>query len=109
MDVSGLRAPPGRDSEFEQLERACRDGRDVVLSGPPGIGKSTLLGAFMEHCAQERVELHIRGSSAGVPLGAFTGRARLDGALRRDAGLEEVVSTVLRHGVEVIGVDDLDV
>lgn len=108
LDVSTVRAPPGRETEFALLAAAFLAGSDALISGPQGIGKSTLLGAFLEQCAQQVVEFHVRGSAADVPFGIFAGLPRSDGALPHATGLDDVVGAMLGQGVEVIGVDDID-
>jgi len=39
----------GRVEELDQITSSISDGKSVVLSGLPGIGKSTLAGAVIEH------------------------------------------------------------
>lgn len=42
-------AMSGRIEEFDHITSSIADGKSIVLSGLPGIGKSTLAGAATEH------------------------------------------------------------
>jgi class 3 adenylate cyclase/predicted ATPase len=58
LHASGLTALVGREEEFELLLRRWSraksgEGQVVLLSGEPGIGKSRLTAALLEHLASE--------------------------------------------------------
>jgi MoxR-like ATPase len=58
LHASGLTALVGREEEFELLLRRWSrtksgEGRIVLLSGEPGIGKSRLTATLLEHLATE--------------------------------------------------------
>ena len=58
LHASGLTAPVGREEEFELLLRRWSraksgEGQVVLFSGEPGIGKSRLTAALLEHLATE--------------------------------------------------------
>ena len=91
------RRPLGRDGELATLREAvgtALEGRGtvVVIEGPPGIGKTTLLGAAAQDAAaREAAVLVARGDPLAVdqPLDALRellGRAAADPAVVRAAG-----------------------
>src|SRR6202046_5761932 len=75
----------GRSREFAQLTAAVAATRGAVITGPSGVGKTTLALSGVEW-AQQRGMAHRRASATraaqGLPFGAF---ASLLPADRRDA------------------------
>jgi len=68
-------APVGRAHEIELLGAALASGAHVVLEGPPGTGKSTLLRAVA--AAQDVAFLFVEGNAELTParlVGHFEGR-----------------------------------
>ena len=66
----------GRSREWSRAQRAWRDGRaGVVFSGPPGVGKSALAGAWADDLARRTgaLRLAIAGSPGEppIPFGPF--------------------------------------
>ncbi len=66
-DVATIRPQiVGRELEWRALERACHDaergrGSALFVSGEPGIGKTTLLEAFVNHVARRKDVLALHG------------------------------------------------
>lgn len=60
----------GRVEELELVRRAITSGRSCMLIGPPGIGKSTLLGAVVESLPGSRWTPVLHGLEilSGTPL-----------------------------------------
>ncbi|MDA9982330.1 AAA family ATPase [Gammaproteobacteria bacterium] len=93
----------GRESELHQLNdylRLTSDGQRqfVLISGEPGIGKTTLLGSFLDHVAKQSsarvaeaqcVVHYGKGEAYGPLLEALT-------RLCRGPGGAEIIS-ILRH------------
>lgn len=97
--------PVGRDSELRQLDDyfrlACEGQRQfALLSGEPGIGKTTLLGGFLDHVTKQSSARVVQGhcvihygksEAYGPLLDALTqlcrapGGAEIVGILRRYA------------------------
>jgi DNA-binding winged helix-turn-helix (wHTH) protein/tetratricopeptide (TPR) repeat protein len=97
-------APVGRDSLLaqldERLERACGGERQLVfLSGEAGIGKTTVLEAFLARAASDRDVLIARGAclehygAAEAYLPVLEGFGRL----LREPGAERVIRVLETH------------
>lgn len=94
----------GRDREWQALTVAWASGRTIALTGEAGMGKSRLLGDFMQ----------TRGDAAIVAVSARPGDERMPNALltrllrallaRRDAALSPGVQQELVHLLPELGV-----
>jgi predicted ATPase len=94
----------GRGGELERLEQAFDQARRgmravVFASGPPGIGKTTLVDTFLER-VRSAVDTHIARGQSVEQYGA--GEAYLPvleawARLARDAGGGELVDQLRRH------------
>src|SRR5215471_14083966 len=92
-DIVGLRR------EAEVLWAALETGRHVVLEGPPGTGKSTLLRAVAEAAGIGMV--FVEGNAELTParlLGHHDPALVLEGGYRPEAFLEGPLLRALREG-----------
>ena len=89
----------GRRGEVEQVVAALAAGRHLLLEGPPGTGKSTLL----RHVATElgREFCFVEGNAELTParlVGTFDPAAVLDAGYSADVFLDGPLTTALRDG-----------
>lgn len=98
----------GRDGEVAALSAALRDNRVVVVSGPPGIGKSALVGALDRPDVVRCALVDARDADDAMRVIA---RA-LDVAIAPSATEEEVVARIGRamahRGKAAVVLDDVD-
>lgn len=89
----------GLHTEAEVLAVALDCGRHIMLEGPPGTGKSTLLRhlAGAAHCEVEFVEGNAE-LTPGRLIGQYDPALVLNGGYREDAFLEGPLVTALRTG-----------
>ncbi|GEM82921.1 ATP-binding protein [Meiothermus hypogaeus] len=68
IPLSMLRPPRllGREAEWIQMEQAWAQGQAIVLSGPPGVGKSRLIQDFLSSQGQAYV-FEGRPGDVGIP------------------------------------------
>jgi hypothetical protein len=75
--VSGQVSIIGRSAEIERILGLLADGRGVVLDGPAGIGKTSLLGEVVRQLGEGRkfsiVPVVATSASQPIPLGALAG------------------------------------
>jgi DNA-binding NarL/FixJ family response regulator len=64
-------APVGREREWAQLEAAWNAGVFMYITGPAGVGKTTLMRAFAASRGGEFVEFSGLPSDTAVPYGSF--------------------------------------
>jgi MoxR-like ATPase len=91
--------PVGRAREQEQIRAALAGRRHLVLEGPPGTGKSTLL----RHVAQAtgRAVVFVEGNAELTParlIGTFDPAAVLDRGYQSESWLDGPLATALRDG-----------
>lgn len=89
----------GRRNEVEQVVAALGAGRHLLLEGPPGTGKSTLL----RHVANEleRDFCFVEGNAELTParlVGTFDPAAVLDAGYSAEVFLDGPLTTALRDG-----------
>src|SRR5690606_26249735 len=101
-----LRYPPtmfiGRDAESRRLAAALADREPVVVVGPPGIGKSTLVQQVARRSGEMMVARGIATLDA-VPFVLFRTRLDVDDALFPDVVADRLVAL----GPSVVVLDDL--
>ena len=85
----------GRDDLIEQVAREARKGRHLLLTGRPGIGKSTVLEAVIDRLIVRRdlVVLHVnehqaKGQFLEIARGLLESGLLKPSALELDAGLD---------------------
>lgn len=85
----------GRDAELQELQRRIADHRRVVVTGPPGIGKTALVEAHLATRGETWAHSDLRETPESLsPLRRL---ARDIGAeVRPDAETEEILETVDR-------------
>ena len=89
----------GRRREIEQLVAALSAGRHLLLEGPPGTGKSTLLRAVAE--ASGRGFEFVEGNAELTPgrmIGTFDPAAVLESGYSADVFLDGPLTAALREG-----------
>lgn len=89
----------GRSSEIEQVVAALATGRHLVLEGPPGTGKSTVLRAVAD--ATTRPFVFVEGNAELTParlIGSFDPAAVLDHGYVEDAFDDGPLLVALRSG-----------
>lgn len=79
----------GRDALIDKVTREARKGRHLLLTGPPGIGKSAVLDAVLDRCIT-RSDLTVIHVSEHQAKGQFLEIARglLESGLLRPSALE---------------------
>ena len=87
----------GRDDLIEQVAREARKGRHLLLTGRPGIGKSTVLDAVIDRLIVRRdlVILHVnehqaKGQFLEIARGLLESGLLKPSALELDAGLDDL-------------------
>ena len=85
----------GRDDLIEQVAREARKGRHLLLTGRPGIGKSTVLEAVLDRLIVRRdlIVLHVnehqaKGQFLEITRGLLESGLLKPSALELDAGLD---------------------
>ncbi len=89
----------GRRREIEQVVAALAAGRHLLLEGPPGTGKSTLLRAVAQASGRE-FEL-VEGTAELTPsrlVGAFDPSAVLESGYQPELFVDGPLTTALRTG-----------
>jgi len=89
----------GRRREIEQVVAALAGRRHLLLEGPPGTGKSTLLRAVAEELG--RGFAFVEGNAELTParlIGAFDPAAVLDRGYDAESFLDGPLATALRSG-----------
>ena len=89
----------GRERDIEQVVAALRAGRHLVIEGPPGTGKSTLLRAIARRLGTgfEFVEGNAELTPARL-VGTFDPAAVLDSGYSPDVFLDGPLTAALRAG-----------
>ncbi len=93
------RSVVGRRSEIDQVVAALAAGRHLILDGPPGTGKSTLLRAVAE--AAHRGFSFVEGNAELTParlVGTFDPAAVLEAGYSADIFLDGPLTDALRNG-----------
>ena len=92
-----ITGPIGRDDLIEQVAREARKGRHLLLTGRPGIGKSTVLDAVIDRLIVRRdlVILHVnehqaKGQFLEIARGLLESGLLKPSALELDAGLDDL-------------------
>ena len=92
----------GRDDLIEQVAREARKGRHLLLTGRPGIGKSTVLDAVIDRLIVRRdlVILHVtehqaKGQFLEIARGLLESGLLKPSALELDAGLDALDPTAI--------------
>ena len=87
----------GRDELIEKIAREARKGRHLLLTGRPGIGKSTVLEAVLDRLIVRRdlVILHVnehqaKGQFLEIARGLLESGLLKPSALELDAGLDDL-------------------
>ena len=92
----------GRQELIEKITREARKGRHLLLTGPPGIGKSTLLEAVIDRLIvrQDLTLIHVnehqaKGQFLELARGLLESGLLKPSALELDAGLDALDPTAL--------------
>ena len=87
----------GREELIEKITREARKGRHLLLTGPPGIGKSTLLEAVIDRLIVRRdlIVLHVnehqaKGQFLEIARGLLESGLMKPSALELDASLDDL-------------------
>ncbi len=87
----------GRDDLIEQVAREARKGRHLLLTGRPGIGKSSVLEAVLDRLIVRRdlIVLHVnehqaKGQFLEIARGLLESGLLKPSALELDAGLDDL-------------------
>ncbi len=87
----------GRDELVERVAREARKGRHLLLTGRPGVGKSTILEAVLDRLIVRRdlIVLHVnehqaKGQFLEIARGLLESGLLKPSALELDAGLDDL-------------------
>ncbi len=85
-------------------------GQVLLLAGPPGIGKSTLMLQAAASLARARKTLYVSGEESLEQIGARARRLGLSGSgllLACESDLEKILAAVSEHGPAVLVLDSI--
>jgi stage III sporulation protein AA len=112
-DVVGLTCRVGRAvyGTIEIIEELIKSGQNLLMLGPPGVGKTTMLREVARVLAEEKRVVIVDtsneiGGDGDVPHPAV-GRARRMQVSRPDRQHEVMIEAVENHNPEVIIIDEI--
>lgn len=100
--------PPtiGRDREIEEVLRIIEGGKNVILSGNPGVGKSSVVEGIAELMATEEVPGVLQDRRfVSLSVASLVGAAGRQGEL--EALLLEIINEIVRSGNIVLFIDNI--
>jgi len=95
VGLDGSEELVGRDTELQELRRHLADHRRVVVTGPPGVGKTAVVKAHLENRPEDWARSNLRRTPESVsPLRRLARDLGAD--VRSDAGPDEILETIDR-------------
>ncbi len=103
----GALAPTiGRDREIEETLRIIEGGKNVILSGNPGVGKSSVIDGIAELMATEEVPEELQDKRfVSISVASLVGAAGRQGEL--EGLLLEIINEIVRSGNIVVFIDNI--
>jgi len=111
LDVEGeLRRSTGLSEMNRVLGGGAVDGSVALLSGDPGIGKSTLLLQMCKTLCMDRTVLYIAGEESPRQIKLRAGRLGLEGdklIIAPETDIEQVIACIEQASPDVVIVDSI--
>ncbi|MBU0963900.1 ATP-dependent Clp protease ATP-binding subunit, partial [Patescibacteria group bacterium] len=104
---SGLLPPCiGRDREIEETLRIMEGGKNVILSGNPGVGKTSIIEGIAELMASEEVPPVLQDKRlVSLSVASLVGAAGRQGEL--EGVLLQIINEITRSGNIIVYIDNI--